>query len=353
MKYPIGIQNFGEVRRNGYAYVDKTALLYKLVSEGKYYFLSRPRRFGKSLFLSTLESYFCGEKELFEGLAVSELEHEWKSYPILHLDLNSREYKDESSLDAELNRHLEAWEKLYGDEYKERALEERFIHVINHAYEKTGKQVVILVDEYDKPLLQAIGNDALQAVYRSKLKAFYSVLKTLDAKICFAFLTGVTKFGKVSVFSDLNNLIDLSFDRRYTSICGITEAELHENFDESVRQLAEANGLTHEECYKKLAKDYDGYHFDCDTPGVYNPFSVLNTLSSGQFRDYWFETGTPSFLVYQLKKTEYPLENMTEEELTTDTLNSIDIMDENPLPLLYQSGYLTIKSYDKEFDCYQ
>ena len=353
MKYPIGIQNFGEVRRNGYAYVDKTALLYKLVSEGKYYFLSRPRRFGKSLFLSTLESYFCGEKELFDGLAVSELEHDWKSYPILHLDLNSREYKDESSLEAELNRHLETWEKLYGDEYKERALEERFIHVINHAYEKTGKQVVILVDEYDKPLLQAIGNDALQAAYRSKLKAFYSVLKTLDAKIRFAFLTGVTKFGKVSVFSDLNNLIDLSFDRRYSSICGITEAELHANFDNDVCNLAEANGLTHEECYKKLAKDYDGYHFDYNTPGIYNPFSVLNTLSSGQFRDYWFETGTPSFLVYQLKKTEYPLDNMTEEELATDTLNSIDIMDENPLPLLYQSGYLTIKSYDKEFDCYQ
>ena len=353
MKYPIGIQNFGEVRRNGYAYVDKTALMYKLVSEGKYYFLSRPRRFGKSLLLSTLESYFCGDKKLFEGLAVSELEHEWKSYPILHLDLNSREYKDEFSLEAELNRHLETWERLYGDEYKERATEERLIHVINFAYEKTGKQVVILVDEYDKPLLQTIGNDSLQAAYRSKLKAFYSVLKTLDAKIRFAFLTGVTKFGKVSVFSDLNNLIDLSFDRRYSSICGITEVELHENFDESVRQLAESNGLTHEECYKKLAKDYDGYHFDYDTPGIYNPFSVLNTLSSGQFRDYWFETGTPSFLVYQLKKTEYPLENMTEEELSTDTLNSIDIMDENPLPLLYQSGYLTIKSYDARFDSYQ
>lgn len=353
MKYPIGIQNFGEIRRNGYAYVDKTALLYKLVSEGKYYFLSRPRRFGKSLFLSTLESYFSGEKDLFEGLAVSALEHEWTSYPILHLDLNSREYKNELSLEAELNRHLEAWEKLYGDEYKDRALEERFIHVINHAYEKTGKQVVILVDEYDKPLLQAIGNDSLQVAYRSKLKAFYSVLKTLDAKIRFAFLTGVTKFGKVSVFSDLNNLIDLSFDRRYSSICGITEAELHANFDNDVRNLAEANGLTHEECYKKLAKDYDGYHFDYDTPGIYNPFSVLNTLSSGQFRDYWFETGTPSFLVYQLQKTEYPLDNMTEEELTTDTLNSIDIMDENPLPLLYQSGYLTIKSYDARFDSYQ
>ena len=353
MKYPIGIQNFGEVRRNGYAYVDKTALMYKLVSEGKYYFLSRPRRFGKSLFLSTLESYFCGDKKLFEGLAVSKLEHEWKSYPILHLDLNSREYKDESSLEAELNRHLEAWERLYGDEYKERATEERLIHVINFAYEKTGKQVVILVDEYDKPLLQTIGNDSLQAVYRSKLKAFYSVLKTMDSKIRFAFLTGVTKFGKVSVFSDLNNLIDLSFDRRYVSICGITEDELHQNFDEDVRLLAEANGLTQEECYKKLGRDYDGYHFDYNTPGIYNPFSVLNTLSSAQFRDYWFETGTPSFLVYQLQKTDYSLDAMTTEELTADTLNSIDIMDENPLPLLYQSGYLTIKSYDARFDSYQ
>lgn len=353
MKYPIGIQNFGEVRRNGYAYVDKTALLYKLVSEGKYYFLSRPRRFGKSLFLSTLESYFCGEKELFDGLAVSELEHDWKSYPILHLDLNSREYKDESSLEAELNRHLETWEKLYGDEYKERALEERFIHVINHAYEKTGKQVVILVDEYDKPLLQAIGNDALQAAYRSKLKAFYSVLKTLDAKIRFAFLTGVTKFGKVSVFSDLNNLKDISMLPAYSYVCGINEAELHLYFDDSIASLAENCGMTKEACYEKLRCDYDGYHFDEFSKGVYNPFSLLNTLDNKVFRDYWFETGTPSFLVYQLKKTEYPLENMTEEELTTDTLNSIDIMDENPLPLLYQSGYLTIKSYDKEFNCYQ
>ena len=353
MKYPIGIQNFGEVRRNGYVYVDKTRLMYKMVSEGKYYFLSRPRRFGKSLFLSTLESYFRGEKELFEGLAVSQLEQDWKQYPILHLDLNSREYKDESSLEAELNRHVEAWEKQYGDEYKGRAIEERFLHVVNHAFEKTGRQVVILVDEYDKPLLQAIGNEALQASYRSKLKAFYSVLKTLDAKIRFAFLTGVTKFGKVSVFSDMNNLTDLSFDKRYATICGITEDELYTFFDESVRELANANGLTQEECYQKLKRDFDGYHFANNTPGMYNPFSVLNTLSSGQFRDYWFETGTPSFLVYQLKKTEYPLENMTTEEMSTDTLNSIDIMDENPLPLLYQSGYLTLKGYDCRFDTYQ
>ena len=353
MKYPIGIQDFGEVRRGGYVYVDKTAFMHKLVSEGKYYFLSRPRRFGKSLFLSTLKAYFDGQKDLFEGLAVSRLEHEWQRYPILYLDLNSREYKDEASLEAELNRHLEGWEKRYGDEYKVRAAEERFIHVIDNVYEKTGLRAVILVDEYDKPLLQSIGNDALQAAYRNKLKAFYSVLKTQDAKIRFAFLTGVTKFGKVSVFSDLNNLIDLSFDRRYAELCGITEQEIHSCFDESVGDLAEANGLTKDDCYARLKRDFDGYHFCWGCTGMYNPFSVLNTLASQQFRDYWFETGTPSFLVYQLKKTGYALERMTEEELTTDTLNSIDIMDENPLPLLYQSGYLTLKSYESRFDAYQ
>lgn len=353
MKYPIGIQNFGEVRREGYVYVDKTALMYKMISEGKYYFLSRPRRFGKSLFLSTLGSFFSGEKKLFEGLAVDRLEKEWVKYPILHLDLNSREYKDESSLEAELNRHLESWEKLYGDDYRNRATEERFLHVIDHAFEKTGKRVVVLVDEYDKPLLQTIGNERLQEAYRSKLKAFYSVLKTQDAKIRFAFLTGVTKFGKVSVFSDLNNLIDLSFDRRYAEICGITDRELHDIFDASVEELALQNDMTKEECYRRLKRDFDGYHFCDGSQGIYNPFSLLNTLASGQFRDYWFETGTPSFLVYQLKKTSYRLENMTEEELTTDLLNSIDIMDESPLPLLYQSGYLTLKGYNSEFDSYQ
>ncbi|MBQ6653382.1 MAG: ATP-binding protein [Prevotella sp.] len=354
MKYPIGIQNFEKIRRDGFAYVDKTALMYKMTSEGNYYFLSRPRRFGKSLLLSTLESYFKGERELFEGLAVSELETEWQTHPILHLDLNSREYKDESSLYAELNRHLESWEKRYGDEYRERALEERFLQVIIKAYEQTGTRVVILVDEYDKPLLQTIGNEQLQAAYRNTLKAFYSVLKSCDRYIRFAFLTGVTKFGKVSVFSDLNNLKDISMLPAYSNICGITEKELRDCFDAEVGQLASNNGMSREECYERLRLDFDGYRFnEYTTEGIYNPFSVLNTLDSRVFRDYWFETGTPSFLVYQLQKTGYPLEAMTTEELSSDTLNSIDIMDENPLPLLYQSGYLTLKSHDKEFDSYQ
>ena len=353
MKYPIGIQNFGEIRRNGYAYVDKTALMFKLVSEGKYYFLSRPRRFGKSLFLSTLESYFCGERDLFEGLAVSKLEHEWKRYPIFHLDLNTEQYDTKEALENKLNLFLANLEEQYGSNPNEKSLGTRFEGIIRRVAEKENAQVVILVDEYDKPMLQTIGNDALQTTYRNMLKAFYGALKSCDRYIRFAFLTGVTKFGKVSVFSDLNNLIDLSFDLRYASICGITEDELHANFYDAVQKLAETNNLSKEECYRKLAKNYDGYHFTNNTPGIYNPFSVLNTLSSCQFRDYWFETGTPSFLVYQLKKTGYLLDNMTEEELTTDTLNSIDIMDENPLPLLYQSGYLTIDTYDPEFDSYR
>ncbi len=353
MKYPIGIQNFGEIRRDGYAYVDKTALMYKLVSEGKYYFLSRPRRFGKSLFLSTLEAYFEGQKELFEGLAVSLLEKEWVKHPILHLDLNAAKYDTAEALYNMLDDFLAKEEDKYGRAETERSFGLRFMGVIRRAFEKTGCRVVILIDEYDKPMLQAIGNDALQTEYRNTLKAFYGALKSCDRYIRFAFLTGVTKFGKVSVFSDLNNLEDISPLPQYSTICGISEEELHRDFDEGVEQLAEASSMTKDECYERLKQDFDGYHFCMDSPGMYNPFSLLNTLKNKVFRDYWFETGTPSFLVYQLKKTGYPLESMTTEELSTDTLNSIDIMDENPLPLLYQSGYLTLKSYDSRFDEYQ
>ena len=352
MKYPIGIQNFGKIRREGYVYVDKTALMYKMTSEGSYYFLSRPRRFGKSLFLSTLESYFRGEKELFEGLAVSQLEHDWKQYPILHLDLNTEQYDTKEALEGKLNLFLANFEDVYGRNSNERSLGTRFEGIIRRISEKERSQVVILVDEYDKPMLQAIGNKELQDAYRSMLKAFYGALKSCDRYIRFAFLTGVTKFGKVSVFSDLNNLEDLSLLPQYASVCGIDERELHDNFDDSIGFLAESNGLTKQECYDRLKRDFDGYHFCSDSVGVYNPFSLLNTLKNKTFRDYWFETGTPSFLVYQLKKTGYRLEDMTTEELSTDTLNSIDIMDENPLPLLYQSGYLTLKSYDSRFDSY-
>ena len=353
MKYPIGIQNFEKLRREGYVYVDKTPWMWKMISEGSYYFLSRPRRFGKSLMVSTLEAFFSGKRELFKGLYVDTVEWDWQQYPILHLDLNTNKYDNAEVLDKKLDDSLSIWENLYGESRLDLPFGMRFEKVMEAAFKKTGRQVVVLVDEYDKPMLQAIGNDALQSEYRSTLKAFYGALKSSDRYIKLAFLTGVTKFGKVSVFSDLNNLFDLSLDHRYTGICGISEKELHNYFDADVDALGEANGLTKDECYERLRYDFDGYHFDVDAPGMYNPFSVLNTLSSQRFKDYWFETGTPTFLIYQLKKTNYPLEAMTQEELTVDTLNSIEIMDENPLPLLFQSGYLTIKGYDEEFKTYR
>ncbi len=352
MKYPIGIQSFESLRNDGYVYVDKTALVYKLADTGRYYFLSRPRRFGKSLLISTLEAYFSGKKELFDGLAIEELEKDWTEYPILHLDLNSRLYENANSLRFELNKHLELWERLYGSEFSDRALEERFYHVIMKAYEQTGQRVVILVDEYDKPMLQSIGNETLQDEYRNILKAFYSVLKTQDRYIRFAFLTGVTKFGKVSVFSDLNNLKDISMDERYIDICGITEAEIHRYFEEPIHELAAKEGICYEECCDMLKELYDGYHFETGTVGIYNPFSILNTFDSLKFGDYWFETGTPSFLVHLLKQADYNLNNLQKEQVSADVLNSIDSMSRNPIPVIYQSGYLTIKGYNKEFRIY-
>jgi len=354
MKYPIGIQNFEEIRRNSYVYVDKTRWMWKMINEGKYYFLSRPRRFGKSLMVSTLEAFFSGQRELFKGLYADTVEWDWQQYPILHIDFNPEKYDTAEALIIVLERTLGEWEHTYEPRVIEKTIAGRFDRIIRTAFEKTGRQVVILVDEYDKPLLQAIGNESLQKEYRNTLKAFYGALKSCDRYIKFAFLTGVTKFGKVSVFSDLNNLKDISMLPKYTNICGISEQELHDIFDDSVTALASSNDITKEECYERLRLDFDGYHFNEYTKeGIYNPFSLLNTFDSGVFRDYWFETGTPSFLVYQLKKTGYPLDNMTEDELSADTLNSIDIMDENPLPLLYQSGYLTIKNYDPEFKTYR
>ena len=353
MKFPIGIQNFEKLRNDGYVYVDKTALLYKLVNNGSYYFLSRPRRFGKSLLISTLESYFSGKKELFRGLAIENLEKDWEEYPILHLDLNTAKYDSADALLNVLNDVLSNWEATYGTSPTEVTPELRFKGIIRRAWERTGRRVVILVDEYDKPMLQAIGNEGLQDEYRNILKAFYSVLKTQDRYIRFALLTGVTKFGKVSVFSDLNNLKDISMDERYIDICGITEAEIHEYFEEPLHGLAAKEGTDYDTVCERLRQMYDGYHFETGTPGIYNPFSLLNTLDSMKFGDYWFETGTPSFLVHLLKEADYDLNNLQEEQVSADVLNSIDSMSRNPIPVIYQSGYLTIKGYDKEFRIYR
>lgn len=353
-KLPIGIQSFEDLRNKGFKYVDKTAIVYKLVTEGKYYFLSRPRRFGKSLFLNTLESYFLGKKELFEGLAIAELEHDWTEYPVLHLDLNTQQYGTERALHNKLDRELTVWESVYGKADEEREFGMRFEGVIKRAYEKTGRQVVILVDEYDKPLLQAIGNTELQEAYRATLKGFYGALKSMDGCIRFAFLTGVTKFGKVSVFSDLNNLRDLSMLLQYHDICGITEEELRTNFKEDVAELASAQNMTVDETYAALRENYDGYHFcEDDLPGIYNPFSLLNAFANKKIDYYWFETGTPTYLVELLKLHQYNLSGIEKEEVVSDVLNSVDIASTNPLPVIYQSGYLTIKGYDEEFGLFK
>lgn len=353
MKYPIGIQSFEKIRTEGYAYVDKTALIYKLADEGSYYFLSRPRRFGKSLLISTMDAYFSGRRDLFKGLAIETLEKDWAQYPVLHLDLNTQKYEKRSDLEEVLDYNLRQWEGLYGKGDETFSLSLRFLSVVRNAFLKTGKRVVILVDEYDKPMLQAINNDKLQDEYRATLKAFYSVLKTQDKYIKFAFLTGVTKFGKVSVFSDLNNLVDISMDTRYQTICGITKEEMVGDFDEGVRYVASTNGLGYEETCDMLRKRYDGYHFRQNGTAIYNPFSLLNTFSTGEFGSYWFETGTPTFLVKLLQRDDYYLPNLTEEEVSVDTLNSIDSLSKSPIPIIYQSGYLTIKGYDKEFKTYR
>lgn len=350
MKYPIGIQDFEDLQRNGYAYVDKTNFVYKLADEGKYYFLSRPRRFGKSLFLSTLEAYFQGKKELFEGLAIYDLETEWKKYPIFHIDLNTANFREKDSLYMVLNDYLTTWESKYGTRESEATLALRFKGVIARAAEKEGCGVVILIDEYDKPILQTLRDPELQAEHHAQLKAFYSVLKTQDRYIKFAFLTGVTKFGKVSVFSDLNNLTDISMDHRYISICGMTEKELLTNFKEGINELASANEDNETETIDKLRMRYSGYHFEENSEEIYNPFSVLNTLTNSRYDDYWFKANTHTFLIDILKKHDYCITDLNKAQVKANMMNNVDF---NPIPVIYQSGYLTIKSYDERFKNYQ
>ena len=350
MKYPIGIQDFEKLRTNGYSYVDKSRFVYKLATEGEYYFLSRPRRFGKSLFLSTLEAYFQGKKELFKGLAIYDLETEWKKYPIFHIDLNTANFREKDSLYTVLNDYLTTWENKYGTRESEATLALRFKGVIARAAEKEGCGVVILIDEYDKPILQTLRDPELQAEHRAQLKAFYSVLKTQDRYIKFAFLTGVTKFGKVSVFSDLNNLTDISMDHRYISICGMTEKELLTNFKEGIGELASANEDNETETIDKLRMRYSGYHFEENSEEIYNPFSVLNTLANSRYDDYWFKANTHTFLIDILKKHDYCITDLNKAQVKANMMNNVD---SNPIPVIYQSGYLTIKSYDERFKNYQ
>jgi len=350
---PTGIQSFEVLRTDGYLYVDKTAMIYRIASTSIPYFFSRPRRFGKSLLLSTFQAYFEGRKDLFEGLAISELETKWEQYPVLYLDLNDETFDTVASLKAILSDHLDRWEILYGKNERETTLSRRFSGIIRRACEKTGKRVVVLIDEYDKPMLSAILNEKLNKSYRTILKAFYGVLKSSGKYLRFLFLTGVTKFAQVSVFSDLNHLVDISIEDMYASLCGITKNELLQFFTPELQMLAEKQNLTFDEAVDKMTKQYDGYHFALQTDALFNPFSVLNTLKFGTFRNYWFQTGTPTYLVDLLKESDYDLRLLVEgiQAKPSDFAEyRADV--KNPIPMIYQSGYLTITGYDKEYDMY-
>ena len=354
MLYPIGIQNFEDLRRNDYIYVDKTSHIHRLATTGKYYFLSRPRRFGKSLLISTMDAYFSGKKDLFKGLAMEQLEKDWIEYPVLHLDLNTGRYIKPEDLDVVLDQHLNNWEARYGVVRKYDDSSARMNDIIDAAFSKTGRKVVILIDEYDKPIVNNLDNESLADYYRKTLQGFYSVLKAKDGQIKFGFLTGVSKIGKLSVFSSLNNLRDISMETDYYDICGISEEELHKYFDNSVFELAQANQFTVEECYNKLKYKYDGYHFCEDSTGMYNPFSLLSTFCSNKFRDYWFETGTPTLLVNIMKKTSFDITTLSDNILIpASKLNGMQDIVNNPVSLFFQTGYLTIKDYDSEYNEYR
>ena len=354
MLYPIGIQNFEALRKSDYVYVDKTRHIHRLVSTGKYYFLSRPRRFGKSLLLSTMEAYFKGKKELFKGLAMEDLEKDWIEYPVLHLDLNGSKYMDPENLNVVLAQHLDNWESEYSIKPRYSDLDARFKDVIDGAYEKTGKQVVILIDEYDKPIVNNLDKKDLSDYYRAVLQGFYGVIKSKGEQTKFCFLTGVSKIGKLSVFSSLNNLTDISMEPEYSDICGISENDLHKYFKDSISEIADANRLSIDECYKKLKDMYDGYHFSEDALGVYNPFSILSTFRSKKFKEYWFETGTPTLLVNVMKQTSFDVTTLSDNVVVPAAkLNGMQDIVNKPVSLFFQTGYLTIKGYDSEYNEYR
>lgn len=363
-KIPIGIQSFEDLRRKNFLYVDKTLYAFKLANLGKVYFLSRPRRFGKSLFLSTLKAYFLGQKELFKGLYIEKAEEKraeiekneaWGEYPVFYLDFNVGRYDLDGALAESLDYFLKKEEKIYGLKNEGDSFGKRFQSLIETAYNKTGKQAVILVDEYDKPLLQTMGvNEALNEEYRNTLKAFYSVIKTCDQYIRFAFLTGVTKFSKVSIFSDLNNLQDISMLNDYAEICGLTQAEIEKTFKPEIERLAKNTKNSYDKMLEELKKRYDGYKFSVVGESVYNPFSILNTFNSGELKNYWFATGTPTFLVNYLKDAYYNVPDLDGNVEINETGIELYRADaKNPLPILFQSGYLTIKEYIEDVNMYR
>ena len=363
-KLPLGVQSFKDLREKGFLYVDKTEYLFRLANSSKVYFLSRPRRFGKSLFLSTLAAYFRGQKELFKDLYLEKAEEEqaaqegreaWQEYPVLYLDFNTGQYELSGALDETLSYFLDTEEPKYNLQKKGLSHAKRFTSLIQAAYQQTDKQVVILVDEYDKPLLQTMGvNEELNEKYRNELKAFYSVIKTCDEYIRFAFLTGVTKFSKISIFSDLNNLRDISMEKQYAGLCGITQTELETNFQPDIQVLADEQNLTYQEALAALKQWYDGYLFHPAGEGMYNPFSLLSAFVKKEIKSYWFSTGTPTFLVNYLKEAHYYIPDLDGNvQLDEDGLQTYRAIAQDTLPILFQAGYLTIKKYIRDLRLYQ
>ena len=362
MKYPIGIQSFETIIEDGYVYIDKTALVYDLVHNGQVYFLCRPRRFGKSLLVSTLKCYFEGRKELFEGLAIDRLEKEWNRYPVLHLSFGGQNYAESTALDEVLEEFVATAEKRYGTDGMAKTLGSRFRAVLRQAHEKTGKKTVVLVDEYDKPLLDVMdlgiptekGPDtmSLEDYNRNVLKGFYSVFKEADADLQFVLLTGVTKFSQVSVFSGFNQPDDISMDERYEALCGITEDELYAAFDEPIKAMAARYKVAEDEMKYRLKRKFDGYHFSPNMLDIYNPFSILNAMSKKILSDYWFATGTPTYLVRLLSHCKDNMNELTGRYYPREAFVDYRADVEAPLPMIYQSGYLTIKDWNMDMDSY-
>ena len=350
---PIGIQDFEKLRKGGYVYVDKTGYVYSLTRLSTPFFLSRPRRFGKSLLLSTLEAYFLGKKELFAGLEIEKKEKDWTEYPVLKISFGGDNYPDLESLKSAINLMLINYEKEYGITVTDKRSAPRLITIIRTAYEKTGRPVVILIDEYDKPILDALYTED-EEKNRQELRSFYSPLKEMDKYIRFLFITGITKVSHVNIFSGLNQLDDISLTKAYSSLCGISEAELTRYFMPEIEVLADEQGMTVEEVRAKLAEMYDGYHFTHDVEGVYNPFCLIKCLRYKEFGSYWFESGTPSFLIKTLQNQPLELANMVNGRMVNERqFKNYDPDSRNMLPVVYQSGYLTITGFDKESRLYK
>ena len=362
MKYPIGIQSFEQIIQNGYVYVDKTALIYNLVNEGKIYFLSRPRRFGKSLLISTLENSFLGRKELFKGLAIEKLEKEWAEYPVFHIDFNGSNFTVDGTLENVLIGYVETWETIYGKHPQHQDYGRRFAYVLEQAHKKTGRRAVVLIDEYDKPLLDVLetgytgmlnGKEtSLEEIHRNVLKGFYSVFKLADKDLQFVLLTGVTKFSQVSVFSGFNQPDDISLNRRYESLCGITKDELLTVFDSSIRELADDLGISYDATVERLKKKYDGYHFGRRMIDIFNPFSILNCFNTLELRNFWFASGTPTYLVRLLAHSNENINELVGRYYDASLFIDYKADVEMPLPMIYQSGYLTIKDCNIEDNTY-